>query len=314
MAKSYTIGRNLFGTLTKNTSSANLLLGDQLANDDYRAICAVKDWPFLERLRTLTTIASTQFYNLPYDCDQVREIAVIVSGKRYVPKQAPDRAFWDKLNESSFTSDIPQYWFTFAGQVGLWPTPATAGNTINVTQKTRVIDLSAADYSTGTITTTVTTAGVTTITGSSTVWSTSMVGRYIRITLTDAAATLVGDGLWYEIASVPTTTTMTLVRAYGGTAIAAATAAYTIGQMPLLPEAYHDLPWIFAAGKYWEKEADARGETFLRQHGNFGENGGLATGRIADLVKNWSSPNTDMVIDSGMDHDEIQNPNLTIMI
>lgn len=312
--KSYTTGRNLAGSLTKNTNSAHLTLIDQIANDDYRAICSVKDWPFLERLRTLTTIASTQFYNLPYDCDQVREIAVIVSSKRYVPKQAPDRSFWDKLNQSSVTSDIPQYWFTFAGQLGLWPTPATAGSTINVTQKTRVIDLNSADYNTGTITTTVTTAGVTTVTGSTVVWSTSMVGRYIRITLTDAAATLVGDGMWYEIASVPTSTTLTLVRAYGGTAIAAATAAYTIGQMPLLPEAYHDLPWIYASGQYWNKEADARGMEFLRQHGNFGENGGLATGRIADLVKNWSSPNTDMVIDDGMDRDEIQNPNLTIII
>lgn len=313
MAKSYTTGRNLYGTLTKNTASANLTLGDQIANDDYRAICSLKDWPFLERLRTLTTIASTQFYNLPYDCDQVREIAVIISTKRYVPKQVPDRAFWDKLNVNAFTSDIPQYWFTFAGQLGLWPKPATAGNTINVTQKTLVIDLGSADYTTGTIVSTSTTAGVTTVTGSGTTWSTSMVGRYLRITPTDAAATLVGDGLWYEIASVPTTTTLTLVRAYGGTTIAAASAAYTIGQMPLLPEAYHDLPWLFAAGQYWMKEADARGTTFLAQHGNFGENGNTPTGRIAELVKTWSSPNTDMVVDDGRDQ-ELINPNLTIMI
>jgi hypothetical protein len=310
--KSYTIGRNLYGSLTKNTASANLSLGDQIANDDYRAICAVKDWPFLERLRTLSTIASTQAYNLPYDCDQVREIGVIVSSKRYTPTMAPDRNFWDKLNSSTVTSDIPQYWFTFAGQLMLWPTPATAANTINVTQKTRVIDLSVADYTTGNITTTVTTAGVTTVTGSGTTWTPQMVGRYIRITYSDTALT--GDGLWYEIASVPTSTTMTLVRAYGGTALAAATAAYTIGQMPLLPEAYHDLPWIWSAGKYWEKEADDRGASFLKQHGNFGENGGLPTGRIADLVKNWSSPNTDQVIWDGRDEDSISNPNLTIMI
>lgn len=313
MAKSYTTGRNLYGTLTKNTATANLILGDQIANDDYRAICSAKDWPFLERLRTLITIASQQFYNLPYDCDQVREIAVIVSSKRYVAKQSPDRAHWDALNASSFTSDIPQWYFTFAGQLGLWPTPATAGNTINVTQKTLVIDLNMADYTTGTITSTVTTAGVTTVTGSSVVWSSSMVGRWIRITNTDAAATLVGDGLWYEIASVPTSTTLTLVRAYGGTAIAAATAAYTIGQMPLLPEAYHDLPWIYATGQYWTKEADERGASYLAQHGSFGEGGQLATGRIAELIRNWSSPNADMVIDDGRDQEFI-NPNLIISL
>ena len=86
--KSYTTGRNLYGTLTKNSASANLTLGDQLANDDYRALCAMHDWPWLEKLRTLTTVASTQSYNLPYDCDQVRSVSVIVSSTRYTPKQA----------------------------------------------------------------------------------------------------------------------------------------------------------------------------------------------------------------------------------
>ncbi len=309
--KSYTTGRNLYGTLTKNTSAANLTLGDQIANDDYRAIVSVRDWPFLERLRTLTTIASTQAYNLPFDCDQVREIAVIVSSTRYTPRQVPDQTSWDRLNVSTYTSDTPEWYYVFGGQLFLWPTPASSGNTINVTQKSRVIDLSIADYTTGTITTTATASGVTTVTGDSTVWTSQMVGRYIRITYIDTANT--GDGLWYEIASVASATSMTLTRAYGGTAITAGSANYTIGQMPLLPEAYHELPWIFAAGKYWEKEADNRGVTFLNQHGKFGENGGLPTGRIADLVKNWSSPNTSMVIDDGL-HDEIINPNLTISI
>jgi hypothetical protein len=307
--KSYTIGRNLYGSLTKNTASANLTFGDQIANDDYRAICAAKDWPFLEHLRTLTTVASQQFYNLPYDCDQVREVAVVVSSKRYVARQAPDRAFWDKLNASSFTSDIPQRYFTFAGQIGLWPTPATAANTINVTQKCRVIDLGVADYATGSIVS-VANGGVAVI-GTGTTWTERMAGRYIRITYSDTANT--GDGVWYEIASVTDTTHLTLVRAYGGTAIAAGTAAYNIGQMPLLPEAYHDLPWLYAVGQYWTKEADKRGPAYLAQHGSFGEAGNPPTGRIAELVRNWSSPNTDMVIDDGVRHPMI-NPNLTISL
>lgn len=309
--KSFTVGRNLYGILTKNTSTANLTLGDQIANDDYRAICSVRDWPFLERTRTLTTKADTQAYNLPYDCDRVREVAVIVDDSRYTPRLSPSQRHWDDLNDSDFTSDIPEWYYVFNGQVNLWPTPATAGNTINVTQKTRVIDLSIADYTTGNITTTSTISGVTTVTGSGTTWTAQMVGRYIRITLSDTANT--GDGVWYEIASVPSTTTLTLVRVYGGTDITAGSADYTIGQMPLLPEAYHELPWIFAAGKYWQKENDSRGETFLNYHGNFGQGGMLPTGRIADLVKEWSSSTTEMVIDDGGD-DSMLNPNLTISI
>ncbi len=307
--KSYSVGRALYGTMTKNSATANLTLGDQIANDDYRDICAAKDWPFLERLRTLLTTTS-QFVNLPYDCDQVREIAVIVSSKRYTPRMSPDRNHWDKLNASAITSNIPQWWITFNGQLGLWPTPITAGNTINVTQKTRVIDLSVADYSTGTIVSVA--AGGLAVVGSGTSWTAQMVGRYIRITHVDTANT--GDGVWYEISAVADTTHLTLVRAYGGTAIAAGSAAYIIGQMPLLPEAYQNLPWIFAVGQYWMKEADDRGVNFLKQHGSFGEGGGLATGMIATLVKNWSSPNTNMVIDDGIGNEGITNPNLFITL
>lgn len=298
--KSYTTGRNLYGKWTKNASSANLTLGDEIANDDYRTICALKDWPWLERLRPLATQASTQFIALPYDCDQVREVAVIVSSKRYVPKQAPDRAFWDRLNLSSFTSDIPEYYFTFAGQLGLWPTPATGGNTINVTQKTRVIDLSAADYTTGTITSI--SNGGTVVTGFGTAWTAQMVGRYIRITYSDTANT--GDGVWYEIASVASATSLTLSRAYGGTTISGGTAAYTIGQMPLLPEAFHEMPWWSAAADYWGKELDMkRADFFQKKH----------DAKFKLLSNTWSSPTTDMVIDDG-DPQSIENPNLTISL
>lgn len=307
--KSYTTGRNLYGTLTKNASSDNLTLGDQIANDDYQALCAMHDWPFLERLRTKTTTASTANVALPYDCDQVREVAVIVSSYRYTPKLAPDQTFWDQLNESSYTSDIPEYYYVFGGQLYLWPTPASSGNTINITQKTKVIDLSIADYTTGTILTA--TNGAVAVVGSGTSWTSQMVGRYIKITLANTANT--GDGQWYEIAGVTNTTNLTLTRAYGGTSIAAGSAAYTIGQMPLLPEAFHDLPWLYAAGQYWIKEADSRGPDFLTLHGNIGGGSIQSTGKVKILEKTWTSPTTSLVIDDGGDH-SIYNPNLTISL
>lgn len=299
--KSYTQGRNLAGTWTKNTATANLMYLDQVANDAYRHLCAMKDWPFLERLRTLTTAASTQFYNLPYDTDMVREISVTVGTTTYTPKPSPSRQHWDMLNLTAFTSDIPEWWFVFAGQVGLWPKPATAGSTINVTQKSRVIDLGAADYTTGTITTVATAAGVTTVTGSGTAWGSGMVGRFIRIDSTVAA--LGGDSQWYEIASVTSTTALTLTRVYGGTAIAAGSATYTIGQMPLLPESFHDTPWSWAAFKYWSKESDKRKDDFKNSY----------DADVISLVRTWSAPTTDLVIDGG-DDDEIINPNLVIKL
>ena len=210
---------------------------------------------------------------------------------------------------TSFTSDIPQWWFVFNGQLGLWPTCATAGNTINVTQKCRVIDLNSADYTTGTIVSIAN--GAMAVVGSGTSWTERMAGRWIRITYSDTANT--GDGLWYEISSVTDATHLTLVRAYGGTSIAAGSATYTIGQMPLLPESFHDLPWTYAIGIYWQKEDDDRGERFLTNHGTIGSGSILSTGRVKELENAWLSPTTNMVIDDGRDQDFI-NPNLTVTL
>lgn len=312
--KSYTTGRNLAGTWTKNTSTANLQFLDQVANDDYRHLCALKDWPFLERRRSLSTTASTQFTNLPYDCDLVREISVTPTGSTllYTPRECTSREQWDTLNLSSaYRADIPEWYFVFAGQIGLWPIPNSTGNTIYVAQKTRVIDLSIADYTTGNIATA--TNGSAAIVGSGTSWTAQMAGRYIRVTYSDTANT--GDGLWYEIASVTDTTHLTLVRNYGGTSISAGSAAYTIGQMPLLPEAFHDLPWMWAAGDYWQKEADndGRAKFYIEQHGMPPVGNQPATGRVKDLITAYSSPTTGMVLDYGIEKEQ-PNPNLLISL
>lgn len=307
--KSYTTGRNLAGVWTKNTATAHLTYLDQIANDDYRALLALRDWPFLERSRTLSTTANTQFTTLPYDCDLVREISVIPTGSttRYTPTEVTSRAEWDRLNLSTFTSDMPEYYFIQAGQVGLWPTPTSTGNTIYVQQKTRVIDLSVAD---ATVTVTTATNGGTGITVSSGL-TTLQAGLWLRIPYSGAANT--GDGQWYEISSVTNSTTLVLVRAYGGTSISAGSVSSTIAQMPLLPEAFHDLPWMWSAGDYWSKEDDKRAKRFFDDHGHAAQGNLPATGRVKDLIAGYSSATTNMVIDEGMDR-EIINPNLTVSL
>ncbi len=308
--RSYTSGRNLAGVWTKNTDSTNLSYLDGVANDDYKHLCALKDWPFLTRNRTITTTASTQFTTLPYDCDLVREISVIPYGStiRYTPKECPDRYSWDQLNLRSYTSDIPEYYFIYNGTVGLWPVPATTGNTIYVTQRSRAIDLSFADITSTTITSIAN--GATTMVVSGGVTS-MMAGLWIRPTFSPGS-TNTGDGNWYEISGV-SGSTITLVRAYGGTTISGGTAACTISQMPLLPEAFHDLPWQWASGTYWQKEADKRAQSFFDQHGSAGEGGRPPTGRVKELINGYSSQTTDMSISEGTE-EEIINPNLLISL
>lgn len=300
MAKTFTNLRNLYGTLTKNTSTSNLSFGDETINDECRHIYAMKDFYFLHRTRTLVTIGGTQFLNLPYDMDQVESLYVTIGNMRYTPKILASREQWDRLNQTAYTSDFPRYAYIFNGQIGLWPTPNTSANVITINGKIRVIDLSIADYVTGNIVSIAN--GATAVVGSSTVWTERMGGRWIRMTMSDTVNT--GDGEWYEISGVTGPTALSLVRSYGGTSIAAGSASYTLGQQPLLPEEFHDTPVYKAAANYWYKESDIeRGDSFMKKY----------DADIDVIKKMKTGPMTDLVIDDGANA-TILNPNLTVSL
>lgn len=298
--KSYSSLRSLYGKLTKNSSTTNLTLGDEIINDEHRHLCALKDFAFLHRARTLLTVASTQFVALPYDISLVESVFVTVSSKRYTPKLMHSREEWDILNEVSFTSDFPEYAFVYNGQLGLWPTPATSSNVITVNGKIRPTDLNTADITSATITTLANGGTALTVSAGLTA---QMVGFWIRPTFSTTANT--GDGQWYEIASVSSATAGVLVRAYGGVAISAGTAACTIAQMPLLPEAFHDTPVWKAASDYWYKEGDmTRGKTYENKYDN----------DVKALVSQYSSFVTDPVLAEGLEGPDLINPNLTVSL
>lgn len=304
--KSYTTGRNLAGVWTKNTNTSNLSYLDQTANDAYRHLCALKDWNFLQQLRTISTIANQQFYPTPYDCSQVNEISVLVSTITYTPKLSPSPEHWDMLNLSQFTSDIPEWYFVRGqvggqgGSIGLWPKPASSGNTIQINQKCRVIDLQFPDYTTGTITTAASVAGITTITGSGTSFGSGQAGLWLNVTPT--AGTSAGDGMWYLVTGVPTSTSLTLATQVSAD-FSGASANYILAQMPLLPEDFQDLPWVRAAQVYWEKEDDERAAGFKARYDE----------GHTDFIRTWSAPGGDYVIDRG-DDPQIINPNLVIRL
>lgn len=385
--KSYTQARNLYGTDTKNTSTANLSYGDQVMNDFHRRILAKADWPFLHRPRIMTTYdpdstftavagtdvctaadtiltltgtevkftttnilpaglatnttyylifqstttfkvatslanalagtaiditdtgtgthtvdVSTRFQPLPYDVDLVESVSVTVSSTVYTPRPAPNKNFWDKLTYTDYDSDTPEWWFIQDGRFALWPRPATSGKVIELNTKIRVPDLNVADYTASTVD--IITNGSVKVTGSSTTWTTPMVGRWLRVTHSDTAASS-GDGEWYRIAAVESTTVLYLDRPYGGRSLTTgAAAAYTIGMMPLLPEAFHDLPEIYGAYRYWSKEKDDRAADFLS----------ALQSAVSELFTAYGVNDLSMVVDDGEGDEILINPNLTISL
>jgi hypothetical protein len=91
----------------------------------------------------------------------------------------------------------------------------------------------------GAVATVSVTQGSTAVTGTSTAFvptvNQQLESRWIQF------AQPTGDGLWYQIQNISSTTGITLYQPYQGTTITTAT-GFTIGQMPLIAEDFQDLP------------------------------------------------------------------------
>jgi len=252
---------------------------------------------------THTITVRERFWPLPYDIDLVESIEVEVSGTTYSPLPAPSKKFWDELQFSNQVSDTPQYWFVQDGKFAIWPRQATSGNIIRINGKIRVPDLNIADYTEGNID--IVTSGSHQVTGAGTpAWTTPMVGRWIRVTHSNTAASS-GDGEWYEIIAVESSTVLHIARPYGGRTLATgAAAAYIIGQMSPLPEAFHDLPELYGAYRYWAKEKDTERANHFKT---------LLVEGQSDLFTAYGFSDLSMVVDSGEEEFFI-NPNLTVTL
>lgn len=238
--KSYTTLRNQFATLTANTATTNLALGDQLINDSLRYLTT--KYFFNERSQVVPggTVASQQAYNLPYNIKTLISVYVTVGNIRYQLTETANRTQWDSLNFVPYTSDIPQFYYIFNKQCYIFPTPASSSNVITYNYKARLRDLSQADYVTGTVTLT---NASSVVTGSGTTFTADMVGRWIY------ATPPTGDGNWYEIGSYTSATVLGLVNQYQGSTAGSITTL--IGEMPLLGEDYQDLPVYRACSIYF---------------------------------------------------------------
>lgn len=296
--KSYTTLRNLAGSLSNQIDSTSLTLFDQLINDGYRKILGARDWPFAYKTdATMRTVASTQFGEMPDDMGRLLVPTVTVGSLIYTPRECPSERYWQELNMNTYTSDIPVWYLVRGTQLGLWPTPNTSSNVITLYYKQLVKDLSIADYTTGGILTAI--AASTAIVGTGTTWTAAMAGRYLRITDSDTANK--GDGFWYPISSSGSATAITLTKPYTGASIATGNAAYTIGQMPILPEAYHDMPVDYAMWQFWVQQGELARATTYQQAYDL---------KMKQLVAEFGTRSSNPVIDDG-GPTNIINPNLT---
>ncbi len=238
--------QNQWADLTGNSASTNTARGLQLYNQQAR-FYATKYW-FSEVAQNFPggTVAGTSTYAEPYNMKDVIDFYIVAGSLRYTLTEAPNAIFFDQLQFAQYSSDIPQYYWRFNGVTNVFPTPASNGNQITWRYKKRLTDLSQADYTTGTVSITTLTS---VITGAGSAWRRNMAGSWIQFTPNETSDTTSGDGNWYQIYSVDSTTQITLVNQYQGPTIAGG--AYTIGEMSIIPEDYQVTPLYSALRIYY---------------------------------------------------------------
>jgi len=193
------------------------------------------------------TVADQASYPRPYCDAQIESIKVTISSVDYIALPFPGSYNqWIALTggAAASTSDYPTYFYVKRNTYELYPMPATSNYMITLRVKKITKELTEANYTTGTIKTMVN--GSTAVVGNTgTAWTTPSVaiaGRFFKID---------NDNYWYEISSVTDATNLVLAREFGGTALTAATAAYTIGEGSLLPDAYQHIPVYYALAEYY---------------------------------------------------------------
>jgi hypothetical protein len=198
---------------------------------------------------TALAVGGLQFYPTPPNYSKLKTVTISVGNLKWTPGEILTREQWDKMNVFPYYSNIPNNYYIYQNQLGIWPIPSTTGNTITYNYKFRIPDLSIEDYSTGTV---AVLNGGTTVTGTSTVWTLTTnlqsESRYIKIAQTK------GDNLWYQIQSIDSATSLTLAEPYQGIDVTGGT--YVVGQMPILEEDFHDMLYLKPLVTYFSSTVD----------------------------------------------------------
>lgn len=213
-----------------------------------RKLRAITKMDLSLQAQTITSVASTSAYDLHPRFRALKSLVITVDSVKYTPSYISNREQWDALvggSSSSTTSDIPEAFALFNGQLHVYPTSATTAQSMALSFYGNAKDLNTADFTDNVAGTATLTNGATTCTGSGTTFLATDAGRYIKSDV---------EGDWYPIAAFVSTTSLTLGQNYLGTT--AGSLSYTIGTIPdfvaRYPEAA-ELLCYFALGGIWRK-------------------------------------------------------------
>ena len=277
---------------TKDDTTANVARGGRRINAHHRILAADENYFWRDKALSITTVASQQVYDLPIDLDKVNSgIRCVDTGGDTlgVTVEITSYSEFDTLNimGTDTTSDYIQFHHIRNKQLYIFPTPATAGYTLQGEYTRKPYKMTLEDVTTGTVSVT---NGSTAVTGSSTQFDTENIKAGCVIEFD-------GDGIFYEVASVTNDTALVLSQDYEG--VTASGLTYRAGHAPIIPEPYQDLLWLYPAFEYNMKKGDVKANSDI-------------TGMIKlleDGLKKYSQSKSGSNIIKSR-HRRIRNPNL----
>lgn len=233
---------------TEDDSASTLTLLKRGLNQGAKKFGAVLGREWRTTTKTFSIVANQQFYQMPEDCLRPRWVTVTYGGITYPLTEIADIETWQDLNMTTETSSIPEFFYVRGSdEFGIWPIPsASISSGAQLNYERRMRDMTQADYTTGTITTVLNSAA---IVGSGTTFTAQMVGRWLKVD------DPYGDGMWYKIAAFTDATNIVLENAYAG--ISASSQSYTIGEVPDIPEEFHESLIDYACYRYYKRRRDA---------------------------------------------------------
>ena len=229
-----------FENMAQDSDASHLVIGKSNINLGNKILQKEIGMPAMKAERTISTLTSTNAYPLPQNFQDLDELYVTVSSQRYYAEREYNEDAWKNymLRPNQVVSDILSHVFVRPGigKFEIYPIAATASNSMTMIYSAFDKDLSADDYTTGTL---AITSGGTTVTGSGTTFTAAMVGRWLKTT----------DGEWYKIATYTSATSIALLQPYQGATITSG--ACTIGEMPRIPAGTHHIPVYFALWQHF---------------------------------------------------------------
>lgn len=234
----------------QDDSAATLLLIKRAINQGMQKFGAALNREWRNQRSTFSLVADQQYYQMPEDCIRPKTIVITIGEVDYTLTEEPDEEKWNLLNANSSNerSSIPEKFRVEGSDLfGIWPVPSdSVSNAGLLRYESRMRKMTQADYTTGSITVA---NGSAAIVGAGTAFTAAMVGRTLFVEDGGAQA-----GIAYKIDAFTDATHVTLENYYAG--LSGSTLSYRIGEVPDIPEEYHESLIDYALYRVYKRRKD----------------------------------------------------------